>query len=157
MPSQTAAERGEAELRILDFKTTWSKFKKLSQTAARRGKAELHILDFKTTWSEFQKPSQTLAEQGQHLTVKTSAKSLPITSFEQYKSWSSRLTFFWTHYLLKTSLVSFQKFTSDTMEHETKHFLGPLSCRLTLADLFLDFFLLKVSLMIFQRKLLLIG
>ena len=27
-PSQTAAERGEAELRILDFKTTWSEFQK---------------------------------------------------------------------------------------------------------------------------------
>ena len=33
--------------------------------------------------------------------------------------------------------------------------MGPFSCRLTLADLFLDFLLLKVSLMIFQRKLLL--
>ena len=56
MPSQTAAERGEAELRILDFKTTWSEFQKPSQTAAERGEAELRILDFKTTWSEFQKP-----------------------------------------------------------------------------------------------------
>ena len=44
-----SAERGEAELRILDFKTTWSEFKKPSQTAARRGEAELRILDFKTT------------------------------------------------------------------------------------------------------------
>ena len=50
-PSQTAAERGEAELRILDFKTTWSEFQKASQTAAQRGKAELRILNFKTTWS----------------------------------------------------------------------------------------------------------
>ena len=32
-PSQTAAERGEAELRILDFKTTWSEFQKPSDTA----------------------------------------------------------------------------------------------------------------------------
>ena len=47
-PSQTAAERGEAELRILDFKTTWSEFQKPSQTAAERGEAELRILDFKT-------------------------------------------------------------------------------------------------------------
>ena len=31
--------------------------------------------------------------------------------------------------------------------------MGPFSCSLTLADLFLDFLLLKVSLMIFQRKL----
>ena len=61
MPSQTAAERGEAELRILNFKTTWSEFQKASQTAAMRGEAELRILNFKTTWSEFQKPCQTAA------------------------------------------------------------------------------------------------
>ena len=53
MPSQTAAEQGEAKLRILDFKTTWSEFQKSSQIAAKQGKAELRILDFKTTWSEF--------------------------------------------------------------------------------------------------------
>ena len=52
-PSQTAAEQGEAELRILDFKTTWSEFQKASPTAAERGEAELRILNFKTTWSEF--------------------------------------------------------------------------------------------------------
>ena len=51
MPSQTAAEQGEAELSILDFKSTWSEFQKSIQTAAERGKAKLHILDFKTTWS----------------------------------------------------------------------------------------------------------
>ena len=44
-PSQTAA----TEVRILDFKTTWSEFQKANQTATERGKAELHILDFKTT------------------------------------------------------------------------------------------------------------
>ena len=49
--SQTAAERGEAELRILHFKTTWSELKKASKTAAERGEAELRILYFKTTWS----------------------------------------------------------------------------------------------------------
>ena len=62
--SGTTAEWGEAELRILDFKTTWSDFQKASQTAAERGKAELRILDFKTTWSEFQKPCQTAAARG---------------------------------------------------------------------------------------------
>ena len=61
-PSQTAAERGEAELRILDFKTTWSEFQKPSQTAPKRGVAKLCILNFKTTWSEFQRPIQTAAE-----------------------------------------------------------------------------------------------
>ena len=51
MASLTAAERGEAKLRILDFKITWSEFQKTSQTAAERGEAELRILNFKTTWS----------------------------------------------------------------------------------------------------------
>ena len=50
--NQTTAEQGEAELRILDFKTTWSEFQKTSQTAAERGEAELCILNFKATWSE---------------------------------------------------------------------------------------------------------
>ena len=58
--SLTAAGRGEAELRILDFKTTWSEFQKASQTAAERGEAELRILNFKTTWSEFKKPKLLL-------------------------------------------------------------------------------------------------
>ena len=31
-PSWTTAEQGEAELRILNFKTTWSEFQKSSQT-----------------------------------------------------------------------------------------------------------------------------
>ena len=51
---QTAAKGGKAELRILDFKTTWSEFQKPSQTAAERGEAELRILNLKTTWSESQ-------------------------------------------------------------------------------------------------------
>ena len=50
-----------------------------------------------------------------------------------------------------------RKNNSDTMAYEIQHFAGPLCRRLTLADLFLDFLLLKVSLVIFQRKLLLIG
>ena len=49
-PSQTAAERGNAELRILNFKTTWSEFQRPSQTASKQGKAELRTLDFKTTF-----------------------------------------------------------------------------------------------------------
>ena len=47
-PSQTTAERGKAELRVLNFKTTWSEFKKASLNAAERGKAELRVLNFKT-------------------------------------------------------------------------------------------------------------
>ena len=45
-PCWTAAERGEAKLRTLDFKTIWSEFQKPSQTAAERGVAEPCILRF---------------------------------------------------------------------------------------------------------------
>ena len=45
-PNQTAAKQGEAELRILDFKTTWSEFQKPSQTAAEGGVAEPCTLQF---------------------------------------------------------------------------------------------------------------
>ena len=36
-PSQTAAEQGKAKQRILNFKITFSEFKKLCQTTAMRG------------------------------------------------------------------------------------------------------------------------
>ena len=52
-PRQTAAEQVEAELRILDFKTTCSELQKPSRTANERGKADLCILNFKTKGSEF--------------------------------------------------------------------------------------------------------
>ena len=55
-PLSDHCRQGEAEVRILDFKNTWSEFRKPSQTAATPGEAELRILDFKTTWSEFQEP-----------------------------------------------------------------------------------------------------
>ena len=61
-PQSDRCCRGEAKVRILDFKTTWSEFQKASQTATEQGKAEQCIFDFKTTWSEFQKPSQTATE-----------------------------------------------------------------------------------------------
>ena len=64
MPSQNTADRGKAELRILDFKTTWSEFQKLSSMLpAMQDEAELRMLDFKTRWSEFQKPYQTALRQ----------------------------------------------------------------------------------------------
>ena len=44
------SHRGEAKVRILNFKTTWSEFQKASQTATEQGKAEQLIFDFKTTW-----------------------------------------------------------------------------------------------------------
>ena len=50
-PSQTAAEQGKAELRILDFKTTWSEFQKSCQTAGMQDEAELRIYNVKKTSS----------------------------------------------------------------------------------------------------------
>ena len=41
--------QGKAEVRVLDFKTTWSEFQKASKTATELDKAKLHILDFQTT------------------------------------------------------------------------------------------------------------
>ena len=52
-PKSDRCRRGEAEVPILNFKTTWSEFQNSSQTAAERGEAELRILDLKATWSEF--------------------------------------------------------------------------------------------------------
>ena len=46
-PSQTATERGEAELRILDFKNTWSDFQNM--TAAKWSEAELRLYNLKET------------------------------------------------------------------------------------------------------------
>ena len=40
-PPLPPALQGEAELRILDFKTTWLKFQKPIQTTGTQGKAEL--------------------------------------------------------------------------------------------------------------------
>ena len=64
-PQWDRYRRGEAKVRLLNFKTTWSEFQKTSQTAPEQGEAELCILYFKTTLSEFQKPSQTATEQGE--------------------------------------------------------------------------------------------
>ena len=48
-PLSDCCRRGEAKVRILDFKTTWSEFQKATQTATEQGEAELGILNFKTT------------------------------------------------------------------------------------------------------------
>ena len=88
-PQWDRYRRGEAEVRLLNFKTTWSEFQMQSQTAPAeakpryvysilkphvqslrrqvrlQGEAELCILYFKTTLSEFQKPSQTATERGE--------------------------------------------------------------------------------------------
>ena len=56
-PQSDRCRRGEAEVRILDFKTTWSEFQKPYQTAAARGEAELRLYNLKETsppqsWSQ---------------------------------------------------------------------------------------------------------
>ena len=66
-PQSDWCYQGEAKVRILDFKTTWSESQRVSQTAPEQGKAEQCIFDLKTTWSEFQKPSQTAAVRGEAL------------------------------------------------------------------------------------------
>ncbi len=48
-PQSDPCCQAEAEVRILDFKITWSQFQMASQTATKQGNAELRILDFKTT------------------------------------------------------------------------------------------------------------
>ena len=48
-PQSDCCCQGEAEERILHFKTTWLEFQKASQTATKRGEAELRILNFKST------------------------------------------------------------------------------------------------------------
>ena len=50
--------RGEAEVRLFNFKTTCSEFQVPRQTAPNRGEVEERVVNFKTTWSEFQIPSQ---------------------------------------------------------------------------------------------------
>ena len=39
-PQSDRCRRGEAKVRILDFKTTWSEFQKANQTATEQGNAE---------------------------------------------------------------------------------------------------------------------
>ena len=46
-PQSDRCHRGKAEVRILDFKNTWSEFQKPSQTATVRGKAELYMYNLK--------------------------------------------------------------------------------------------------------------
>ena len=48
-PQSDRCRQGEAEVRIIYFKTTWSEFQKANQTATERGKAKLCILNLKTT------------------------------------------------------------------------------------------------------------
>ena len=47
-PQSDRCHRGEAEVRILDFKTTWSEFKKANQSATERGNGKLlyHTSEF---------------------------------------------------------------------------------------------------------------
>ena len=42
-PSGTTVAEAKAEIHLLNFKTTWLEFEKVSQTATEQGKAELRI------------------------------------------------------------------------------------------------------------------
>ena len=59
-PQSDSCCRVEAKVCILDFKTTWSEFQKASQTAAERGEAELRILNSKTTYRKNYIKSRTI-------------------------------------------------------------------------------------------------
>ena len=65
IPQWDRYRRGKAEVRLLNFKTTWSEFQKTSQAAPEQGEAELCIFYFKATLSEFRKPIQTTTERGE--------------------------------------------------------------------------------------------
>ena len=78
-PQSDRCCRGEAEVRILYFKTTWSESQKVSQTATEQGKAEQCIFDFKTTWSEFQKPSQTAGSITSKIIFSKKSLSVPMS------------------------------------------------------------------------------
>ena len=45
-PQSDCCRQGEAEVRTLDFKTTWSEFQTPSQTTAEQGNAKLRIFEF---------------------------------------------------------------------------------------------------------------
>ena len=61
-PQSDCCRRGEAEVRILNFKTTWSEFQRASQTDAKRGNAEISILDFKTIYRNYWIRSRTVIQ-----------------------------------------------------------------------------------------------
>ena len=83
-PQSDCCCQGEAEVCILDFKTTRSEFQKASQTAPDQGKVELRILDFKTTLSELKTPRQTAAAQGKaELRIYNLEKMSPPQSWSQ--------------------------------------------------------------------------
>ena len=88
-PQWDRYRQGEAKVRLLNFKTTWSEFQETSQTAPERGEAELRILYFKTTWSEFQMLSQTASAEAKprcvYSILKPHGQSL-ITSPESVQS-----------------------------------------------------------------------
>ena len=48
-PQSDSCRWGEAEVHILDFRTTWLEFQKASQTATEQDEAKLRILNLKTT------------------------------------------------------------------------------------------------------------
>ena len=107
-PQSDRCCRGEAEVHILDFKTTWSESQKVSQTVTEQGKAEQCIFNFKTTWSEFQKPSQTPTEQGEAKLCVLNFK----TTLSEFQKPSQTATYFSLPNNSGANLIRFQKISN---------------------------------------------
>ena len=60
-PQSDCCRQGEAEVRILDFKTTWLEFQKESQTAVMRSEAELGLYNLKKHHAPRVSPKQLCA------------------------------------------------------------------------------------------------
>ena len=49
-PQSDCCCRGEAKVRILNFKITWSEFQRASQNATEQGKVKVCLFNSKTKW-----------------------------------------------------------------------------------------------------------
>ena len=67
--------RGEAEVRILNFETTWSELQRPSQTTLAEAKPRCVYSILKPQWSELQRPSQTAPTKAKPRCVYSIAKS----------------------------------------------------------------------------------
>ena len=74
MPIQTATEQGEAELCILNFKTTKSEFQMPILTTAEQGKAKLHILNLKAHGQSSRSPVRLMSGEAKPIYVCTILK-----------------------------------------------------------------------------------
>ena len=83
-------------------KATGLEFQKPCQIAAEGDEAELHILNSKTTWSEFKKPSQTTAGRGNSKATSV-FHHLPSVSSKQFCA--TRMYLYSRYFLVNNILV----------------------------------------------------